>query len=106
VLVPTPLGGDAIHLHHPTDQTKHRVLNCGEISRVETLHETILDQGKLVYQFPTLEAIRKTRAEDIQRLHSGVRRLMNPHNYHVSLTDKLMKLKEELVFEYKNGSKG
>ncbi len=39
---------DAIHLHHPTDQTKQRVLNCGEISRVETLHETILDGGKPV----------------------------------------------------------
>lgn len=97
---------DAIHLHHPTDQTKHRMLNCGEVSRVETLHETILDQGKLVYQFPSLEQIRRTREEDIQRLHSGVRRLMNPHTYHVSLTDRLWNLKEELVFQYKNGNKG
>ena len=97
---------ESFYLHHPTDQTKHRHLNCSEISRVETLHETILDEGKLVYDFPTLEAIRQTRSEDIQRLHSGVRRLMNPHGYHVSLTDKLWKLKEELVFEYKNGSKG
>jgi nicotinate phosphoribosyltransferase len=98
--------GDAIQLHHPTDQTKHRILNCGEISKVETLHETILDQGKLVYSFPSLEEIRQTREQDTQRLHSGVRRLMNPHNYHVSLTDKLWKLKEELIFQYKNGTKG
>ncbi len=97
---------DAINLRHPTDQTKHRELLRSEISRVETLHETILDHGKLVYQFPSLEQIRHTREEDIQRLHSGVRRLMNPHTYHVSLTEKLWNLKEELVFQYKNGSEG
>lgn len=97
---------DAFHLHHPIDQTKHRRLACSEISKVETLHETILDQGKLVYEFPSLEDIRQTRQKDIQLLHSGVRRLMNPHGYHVSLTDKLWKLKEELIFEYKNGIKG
>ncbi|BBB48296.1 nicotinate phosphoribosyltransferase [Pelolinea submarina] len=97
---------EAIHLHHPTDQTKQRVLNCAQISKVEKLHETILEDGKLVYEFPTLEQIRQTRADDIQRLHSGVRRLMNPHNYHVSLTDKLWNLKEELIFQYTNGTKG
>ena len=97
---------DSINLRHPTDQTKHRELLHSEISRVEILHETILDAGKLVYQFPTLEQIRHTREEDIQRLHSGVRRLMNPHTYHVSLTEKLWNLKEELVFQYKNGSEG
>ena len=96
----------AIHLNHPTDQTKHRVLECSQISKIETLHETILDEGKLVYDFPSLEDIRKTREEDIQRLHSGVRRLMNPHGYHVSLTDKLWNLKKELIFQYTNGSKG
>ena len=97
---------DVIHLHHPTDQTKHRELIQSDISRMETLHETILDQGKLVYEFPSLEKIRETREQDILHLHSGVRRLMNPHNYHVSLTDKLWNLKKELVFQYKNGSKG
>jgi nicotinate phosphoribosyltransferase len=70
------------------------------------LHETILKDGEVVYDFPSLEQIRQTREEDIKRLHSGVRRLMNPHNYHVSLTDKLWNLKEELIFQYKNGTKG
>lgn len=97
---------EAISLHHPTDQTKHRLLNCAEISKVESLHETILKDGEVVYDFPSLEQIRQTREEDIKRLHSGVRRLMNPHNYHVSLTDKLWNLKEELIFQYKNGTKG
>ena len=97
---------NVIHLHHPTDQTKHRSLRCEDISHVETLHETIIDQGKVVYDFPSLEDIRNTRREDILRLHSGVRRLMNPHNYHVSLTDNLWNLKKELIFQYKNGVKG
>jgi len=98
-------GLSAIHLHHPTDETKHRLLDCSEISEVEKLHETILEDGRLVYDFPSLEEIRQTRASDILRLHSGVRRLMNPHSYHVSLSDELWNLKKDLVLQYKNGKK-
>lgn len=96
---------ESIQLHHPTDETRHRLLTCAEFSEAESLHETILQDGKLVYDFPSLDAIRKTREADILRLHSGVRRLMNPHGYHVSLTDKLWQLKRELVLQYKNGKR-
>jgi nicotinate phosphoribosyltransferase len=35
----------------------------------------------------------------VRRLDPGVRRLMNPHIYHVSLTQALWDLKQELIGE-------
>lgn len=37
------------------------------------------------------------RLADVGRLDSGVRRLLNPHVYHVSLTQRLWDLKQELI---------
>ena len=39
------------------------------------------------------------READVERLDPGVRRLMNPHIYHVSLTEKLWNYKQELIRE-------
>jgi nicotinate phosphoribosyltransferase len=41
--------------------------------------------------------MRKLRDEDIGCLDSGVKRLINPHVYHVSLTEQLWELKNELI---------
>jgi len=45
----------------------------------------------------TIDELRKRRDADVERLDPGVRRLMNPHIYHVSLTEKLWHKKQELV---------
>jgi len=84
-------------LRHPTDHTKYRSLSRNEISEIEPLLETILEEGKLVYTLPTLEEIREKREKDVDRLDAGVRRMMYPHIYHVSLTQKLWNLKQELI---------
>jgi len=39
------------------------------------------------------------RQADVQRLDPGVRRLINPHVYHVSLTQRLWDFKEALIQE-------
>jgi nicotinate phosphoribosyltransferase len=57
----------------------------------------ILDQGKLVYDLPDLEGIRQQRIRDIEALDPGIRRLVNPHIYHVSLSEKLWDLKQALI---------
>lgn len=88
---------DAIKLCHPNDPGKQRVLTKSEISKIEYLHKPIIQSGKIVYNFPTIEEIRKIRDGDIDCLDSGVKRLVNPHLYHVSLTKKLWDLKNELI---------
>jgi nicotinate phosphoribosyltransferase len=82
---------------HPSDHTMFRTLKQSDIQSIEPLHETILDKGKLVYDLPTIEEIRQRRIADQERLDPGIRRLINPHVYHVSLSDKLWNLKQELI---------
>jgi nicotinate phosphoribosyltransferase len=41
--------------------------------------------------------MRQQRLADVRRLDPGVRRLVNPHIYHVSLTERLWDLKQELI---------
>ena len=87
----------SITLRHPTDHTKHRVLASGDISEAESLLVDVLKDGKLVYDLPGIETIREQRRADVSRLDAGVRRIMNPHIYHVSLTQRLWDVKQQLI---------
>lgn len=88
---------ERILLQHPTDHTKHRTLSQDHISEIEGLHVEVLRDGRLVYDLPPMEALRQNRINDLERLDSGVRRLLTPHIYHVSLTKALWDLKQELI---------
>ena len=61
--------------------------------------ETIVHDGAVTAEFPPLEELRRRRQADLDRLDEGVRRLVNPHIYHVSLTQQLWDLKQRLVAE-------
>jgi nicotinate phosphoribosyltransferase len=88
---------DQIVLRHPTDHTKYRTLQPGRISEIEGLLVEIIREGKLVYSMPSIEAMRQRRVEDVERLDLGVRRIMFPHIYHVSLSQRLWDLKQDLI---------
>ena len=94
---PDPGTLDSIALRHPSDYTKSRTLSRNDISQVEPLHVEILRDGKRVYDLPSIEALRRQRDADLDRLDPGVRRLLNPHIYHVSLTQHLYDLKQSLI---------
>lgn len=91
-------------LRHPSNQNKKRILKKEEISKVEPLLVNILTDGKLVYNFPAIEEIRKVRKSDLDNLDSGVKRLIYPHLYHVSISQKMWDLKEELISKITNNS--
>jgi len=90
-----------IHLHNPIDQTKKRILTKDQISEIEPLLFDIIVDGKVVYDFPSIEEIRKAREKDIENLDSGVKRLILPHHYHVSLSKKLWDVKQKLIQDIK-----
>lgn len=92
-----PSNMEKLEFHHPTDPTKSRTIEKNEISTIEYLHNEIIRNGRLIYPFPSLTQIREVRQKDIDRLYPGVKRLINPHIYHVSLSDKLWRLKNNLV---------
>ena len=89
--------GERLTLRHPSDHTKYRTLPQSAISRFEPLQVEVLRDGKLVYALPTIEQIRQRRVADVEALDPGIRRLVNPHIYHVSLSQQLWDLKQALI---------
>jgi len=57
----------------------------------------IFQKGKLVYEVPSLDEIKKYCAEQVNTLWPTVQRFDNPHNYYVDLSEKLMALKDEML---------
>jgi nicotinate phosphoribosyltransferase len=49
----------------------------------------VFRDGHVVGAPPSIAELRERRADDVERLDAGVRRLINPHIYHVSLTQRL-----------------
>lgn len=94
-----PLTADRLILRHPSDHTKYRALARSTIARVEPLLVEILREGQPRYDPPPLEAIRQQRVADVNALDPGIRRLVNPHIYHVSLSEGLWNLKQRLIDE-------
>ena len=94
---------DSVFLHHPTEYTKYQILEQDEISEVEPLLVDVLSDGKSVYDTPAIRTMRKLSQADLRRLYPGVRRIVNPHGYHVSLTKRLWDLKQELIKVAKDG---
>jgi nicotinate phosphoribosyltransferase len=88
---------ETIRLHHPSESTKFRTLQKHSVTEVEPLLVEIMKEGKLLIDLPDIEEMRARRRADVERLDPGVRRLMNPHIYHVSLSERLWNLKQELV---------
>jgi len=61
----------------------------------------IFDQGKLIYNLPSLDEIRKYHKAEHQKLWPEVLRLEKPHTYYVDLSQQLWDLKQSLIKQYK-----
>ena len=92
-----------IELRHPLSYSKRRAVESGELSRIEPLLEPIIDKGKVLYEAQSLDDIRQRRIADIDRLDPGIRRLVNPHIYHVSLSQDLWELRRDLITQAREG---
>jgi nicotinate phosphoribosyltransferase len=57
----------------------------------------IFQTGKLVYQSPTVHAIREHTLENLKQLDAAYKRFRNPHTYHVSLSPALFRIKQRLM---------
>ena len=61
------------------------------------LQVPIFKNGELVYQCPSLAEIKRYCKEQIATLWPEVLRFDNPHKYYVDLSDKLLKIKMDLL---------
>ncbi|MCD4748324.1 MAG: nicotinate phosphoribosyltransferase [Thermoanaerobaculales bacterium] len=92
-----PREAETLVLRHPTDEGRYRTLQRRQISSIEPLHVDVVQTGRRVGDPPSIEAIRALRSSDLECLYPGVKRLMNPHVYHVSLSQALWDFKQGLV---------
>ena len=65
----------------------------------------IFKNGEQVYVLPTIEEIRSHCKEEIEGMWEEVRRFTNPHNYYVDLSEKLWKLKHDMLAKHRNAKK-
>ncbi len=86
-----------IVLHHPHREGVFRKINRQEITRVEDLLVNVFADGRRTEPAPDLDELRSRRVADLDRLDAGVRRLINPHIYHVSLTEQMKQLQIDLI---------
>lgn len=88
--------GVGLTLHHPYQSGLARALETGQLAEVEELLVPMWRDGSRLDD-GSVETARSRRAADVARLDPGVRRLVNPHIYHVSLTDAVKQLQDDLV---------
>jgi nicotinate phosphoribosyltransferase len=94
-----PRSSSEILLHHPVRSQTMRRLQSADLEEIEPLLVEVLREGHPLVTLPDIGELRALRDRDLEHLDSGVRRLVNPHNYHVSLSDKLWRLKQKLIDE-------
>jgi nicotinate phosphoribosyltransferase len=92
-----PCSEDEITIRHPLRYELSRKIRKCMISGIEPLLKCIVKNGEFVHSFPELNEIRNVRDKDLDCLETGVRRMINPHVYHVSISEKLFKLKIDTI---------
>jgi nicotinate phosphoribosyltransferase len=91
-------GEQQLVLHHPIREGVQRTLEQTEVAGAEELLRPAFRHGRRL-EAPTIAEMRDRRAGDVALLDPGVRRIVNPHFYHVSLTQKIKDLQRRLVEE-------
>jgi nicotinate phosphoribosyltransferase len=85
---------DEVLIVDPVNPLRRKLVNSRR--RCELLHD-IVAAGRIVYEFPSLEAVRARRRDQLLHLHESYRRLRNAHEYKVGLTETLWQQKEQML---------
>jgi len=87
-----PFPTDTITVHDPHRHGVTQTIRRSDISHIEVLHD-LAEDGPA----ESIDVLAQRCTADIDRLDVGVRRLVNPHRYHVSITDELNALRRDLI---------
>ncbi|MDO4753755.1 MAG: nicotinate phosphoribosyltransferase [Bacillota bacterium] len=83
-----------LEVFHPLATWKRKTYTDYEL--VELL-KPIFKNGECVYELPDVRDIQKYCLEQIDKLWDEVKRFENPHRYYVDLSEKLWKIKSDLL---------
>ncbi len=92
--------GDRVY--DPTNPSRHKTVPQGV--RFDTIRQTVMEQGRILVPSPSLDAMADRCADQLKRLPNGSLRLVNPHNYKVSISPQLHDMRERLIAQYQQGS--
>lgn len=86
----------------PLDPTRRKTLQG--VLHSEDLLKPIFRNGELVYDLPSLNAIRERTQVELGKFPVGIKRFLNPHEYVVGMEKSLYDLKVELIHNIRNKS--
>jgi nicotinate phosphoribosyltransferase len=87
--------GTRCRFWHPSADYRHFYLNIE--SEPEPLLQLYLEEGEPRRPKPSLDEIRRFCAAGLESFDSTYKRLLNPHIYKVSVTEKIRNLKLDLI---------
>jgi nicotinate phosphoribosyltransferase len=93
-------GGPSSLMIDPLDLTRRR--SFGPNHAFEDLLKPIFRDGALVSSAEPLMRVRERVAEDLSKLHPGIKRFVNPHIYPVGLEESLFKMRSDLMLRLRN----
>lgn len=89
-----PREQDALYMFHPV----HTYINkTVENFEARPLLRTVVDNGKFVYELPSLETIKQTAKANLDLLWEEYKRNLNPQDYPVDLSSELWNRKLNLI---------
>ena len=92
---------EPLELFDPNEPWKRTVLEPGHFT-INPLLVQVFKDGECVYESPGVDEICKLRERELDSIWEESKRLLNPHEVHVDLSQELYDLKQELL---KNHSK-
>jgi nicotinate phosphoribosyltransferase len=96
-------GAAHIGLRHPIRHDLKRSVERADVEEIESLLVHVWSRDGRLLDHEPIDAPQRRRQDDLARLDPGVRRFMNPHIYHVSLTEELWDLKQRTVAAMADG---
>ena len=97
-----PGSSDKLTLINVLKDDERREVLKKKILKLDPLLIDIINDGKIKYEFPSIQQIRETREKDLENLDFGVKRLINPHYYQVSISKEIWELKKKIMKRLNN----
>ena len=85
-------------LVNPTQEWTHKTINNFECKELKI---KMIENGKQIYTFPTIDETKQNVQNNLKSLWEEALRLQNPHIYTINLSEKLLKIKTDLLNNHK-----
>ncbi len=96
---------NSFKFNHPMIEHEYFRLSRDSYTHVKPLLQQFVRSGSIVGELPSLEKIREHALQELFTLDDSYKRIINPHIYKVSISDKLKELKLSMIRTYQQAMK-